>query len=125
MRLLAHAVRSVWNLCDDEPDYRYIHLHHSRKRIRGGVGHERPTVGGSLAAIMSAASARKANPARHQGYVPSSALAISKLGSVNGADVLSAVAPDRCKFYAFTGSGSTSACRSDDRRDVIRDQRRF
>ena len=53
MRLLAHAVRSVWNLCDDEPEYRHIHLHHSRKRIRGGVGHERPTVGGSLAAIMS------------------------------------------------------------------------
>lgn len=61
---------------------------------------ERPTVGGSLpdladyrSAVMSSASARKANAARHEGYVAYQGARNKQISMVNGADILSTVTP--------------------------------
>ena len=61
---------------------------------------ERPTVGGALpdlanygSAVMSSASARKANAARHQGYVAYQGARNKQISMVNGAHFLSTVAP--------------------------------
>jgi len=61
---------------------------------------ERPTVGGSLpdlanygSAIISSASARKANAARHQGYIAYQGARNKQITMVNGADILSTVTP--------------------------------
>ena len=61
---------------------------------------ERPTVGNSLpdlanygSAIMSSASARKANAKRHQGYIAYQGARNKQITMVNGADVLSTVTP--------------------------------
>lgn len=61
---------------------------------------ERPTVGGSLpdladyrSAIMSSASARKANAARQQGYVAYQDARNKQISMLNGTDILSTVTP--------------------------------
>jgi hypothetical protein len=61
---------------------------------------ERPTVNGSLpdlanygSAIMSSASARRVNAARHQGYVAYQGARNKQITMVNGADILSTVTP--------------------------------
>jgi hypothetical protein len=61
---------------------------------------ERPTVGGSLpdlanygSAIMSSASARKANAGNHQGYIAYQGARNKQITMVNGTDILSMVTP--------------------------------
>ena len=61
---------------------------------------ERPTVAGSLpdlanygSAIMSSASARKANAAPHQGYIAYQGARNKQITMVNGPDILSTVTP--------------------------------
>jgi hypothetical protein len=79
---------------------------------------ERPTVDGSLPdladyrwAVMSSASARKANAARHEGYVAYQGPRNKQISMVNGANILSTVTPIDANSMRLAGYDSTSSAR--------------